>query len=264
MKTWACVGIALTVLSLCPERCRADSLIVTPSQYNTLFQVQSSAPSAQLSDGSGPGIFVGESFQSPGLNVKRGLVQFNLSSIPTNAIIESVSLKMTVIIGSMNAGETIGLHTVLSPWGAGGSVSAGGMGVQSQTGDASWYYSKFQTAMWNNPGGDFTAASSESIAFAQGQLTGTWSGGNMVQDVQNWVDGAMPNYGWALVSNEMQAGTAREFGSSAVLDVQYMVTPAPPSIVLLGIGLLGMGFGLGRKEMVARHLSASAASTSSV
>jgi hypothetical protein len=113
-------------------------------------------------------------------------------------------------------------------------------------------------SQWTNPGGDFTAASSASLAFNSTQPLGayTWSGGTLVQDVQAWLDGTMANDGWLLLGNEATHGTARRFGTRESttppdLHVDYTPpVPAPPSLVLLATGIVGVALGAWRRRGV--------------
>src|ERR1700761_3206920 len=89
----------------------ADVLDFGANHDTTLFQ---NAPNN--SAGGGPGIFVGT---NGSVSPRRGLISFDLSSIPEGAMITNVTLTLTVgmIAGSGGGGsgtntETIGLFSV--------------------------------------------------------------------------------------------------------------------------------------------------------
>ncbi len=232
---------------------RADFLTLTASHDNTLVQVQS-AGGAQLGAGANQGIFVGRTAQDPingpGITSdRRGLLMFDLSSIPAGSHINSVTLTLQLTTGNFNAAETITLHTVTRAWaeGTSGTGNAGGAGSPVVAPDATWFYSQYPGTLWNTPGGDFSPNVSGSLAFNSSQPLGayTWSGGTLAQDVQAWVDGTMPNFGWLLLGNETVGLTARRFGSNdsstpPILQVDFTPVPVPPSAVLLATGVLGV------------------------
>src|SRR6185295_2229776 len=103
---------------------------------------------------------------------RRGLIMFDLSSIPSNATIQNATL--TKIMG-MAAGagtpQTIDLYRLTSTWGEGtvltqspasDSLSGQGGGAAASTGDATWSHRFFNTTPWTTPGGDFVATKSAS------------------------------------------------------------------------------------------------------
>jgi len=249
-------GLVWLALALTP--CHADSITLTSSHDNTLIQEPSS--SAPLSNGSGSSLFVGETFQSTGTDVRRGLVMFNFSGIPAGAQITSVSLKLFVTAGVGNTAEAIALFPALAAWGEGASSTGGGAGAPAQPPDATWFDSMYATTAWTTPGGDYSALASASATASKGATSVTWTSSGMVQEVQAWLDGTQPNFGWLLIGDESSTttgfgdGSAHGFGTREnanaglrpELTVDYNVVPVPPSFVLLGIG--GLGLAIGRRR----------------
>ena len=131
----------------------------------------------------------------------------------------------------------IELHRLLSDWGEGGSDASGeeGGGARATTGDATWLHTFFDTAMWANPGGDFSATVSASAPVGA-TSTYTWSSPQMGADVQAWLDQPASNFGWLLLGNESQDQTTKRFdsrenavaGNRPRLDVIY-APPEPPT-----------------------------------
>ncbi|HZZ44675.1 MAG TPA: hypothetical protein VFE58_17195 [Tepidisphaeraceae bacterium] len=176
-------------------------------------------------------------------NIKRSLLQFNLSSIPAYATITSVSMSLTIgnVAGSGGGSSpdsplnnrTFGLYDLLQNWGEGpgglspgqsaGNLGGTGQGTPASNGDSTWDYAFYNTdpslaVKWNNgttnieggnfantPSNDTTFTADSTHPFAAGQ-TLTWqSTAGMIADVQNWVDGTNPNFGWLLKSENLES-----------------------------------------------------------
>jgi hypothetical protein len=173
---------------------------------NTLYE----SSSGSLSNGAGPGIFAGRTQNG---EIRRVVLSFDLSSIPANATITSVSLGLRV---NRQKGGTHGLELrrLTSDWGEGSSVASGqgGGGGSSSSGDATWIHTFFSTSNWNSAGGDFVSTNSASASISGlGPLN--LSDPQMIIDVQNWVDGINQNYGWIILVDESVNGSAKRFAS---------------------------------------------------
>ncbi len=232
---------ALLLVSSAP----AESVKLGPAQDNTL--IQRTDPSGQLSNGLGD-IFVGrtnQDGQGPAtISIRRGLVQFDLSSIPAGAIITGATLTMREVMG-LNGDPVLSLHRILAAWGE----------------DATWLYSYYNAAdpalspTWTTPGGDFTSiASGTSVIFDDlggGQLF-TWSDPGMVADLQFWLDNPIQNFGWLLQGDESRGQSAkrlnsRDSGFPPELAITYKLVPEPASFTLLAIAAIGV-FIIGKRR----------------
>ncbi len=157
----------------------------------------------------------------------RTLVAFDLSSIPTGATINSVSLRMEVNMepgpgGSCTPGglpNPVTLHVLTADWSE----------------DASWN-ERMPGVPWGTAGGDFGPGHSSLVL--QGLGTKTWSSAQMAADVQSWVD-AGANFGWLLDGSNTQCTakllTSRESPGGPELIVD--LSPPPPSAPALGAGV---------------------------
>jgi hypothetical protein len=134
--------------------------------------------------------------------VDRGLLRFDLSSIPTGVVIRSATLRLAVIrVPRFPANSDFSLYRMLRRWGE----------------DADWGQATAGTA-WSAPGGqegvDYSGSKS-SIRFVAG--LGTYDFGpssRMTEDIQAWLASPSANYGWMLKSDsENVGGSARHFGS---------------------------------------------------
>lgn len=227
------VAIVVVVGSFFVDRVCADSVTLNSIRDNTLYDSTN-----DLSNGSGDFFFVG---RNGGGAERRALILFNLASIPTGATIDSVSLELTVSQSNSVVAD-IGVHRLLSDWGESFSDANGGegAGITAEIGDATWQHTFFPGSLWSNPGGDFDAAASASLAVTDPDVY-TWQSSGLVADVQNWVDGTVDNFGWALVTDALEGGSAKRFNSrengsgSPVLRVEFSVVPEPSSVLLLSI-----------------------------
>lgn len=189
---------------------RPDPLSARQVDFLSVLDTSLFSEASDLSDGAGPHVYTGLTNQGAR---RRALVAFEVGSIPVGATVTSVVLSMRV---SQAAGgnQTVALHRVTTRWGEGSSNSGtpGGRGATATSGDATWTFSDFSTTSWSTPGGDFVAPASGSSTVG-GVGNYTWSSPGLVADVQAWVDGSAPNFGWILIANESVAGTAKRFES---------------------------------------------------
>lgn len=226
--------------------------------------------------GGGPGFFAGTNAQP---SIRRGLISFDVSAIPTDATITDVKLRLTIGqsagsgggSGSGSLNPTIGLHKLLTTWGEAGTgattnsgLGGTGQGSAAQVGDSTWnarFYSATTPTLWTSPGGlagtDFTSVASASLV--QGNDVGsisTWlSTPSLVSDVQGWLANPSTNNGWMLINaNEVDPQTFRGFYSRnynpstgvtptelAGLVPQLTVTFTPvPEPATIGFAMLGV------------------------
>jgi hypothetical protein len=180
---------------------------LAPQKDNTLYE----DPTGQLSNGQGIYFFDGRNGQNL---VRRALIAFDLSSIPSNATITGATLSM-FLSQAQGGSQAVSVSAVLQDWGEGASDAGdpGGGGTQAATGDATWLYTFYNTSSWNNPGGDFSATASATTTVNAANTTYTWSGSGLVADVQTWVSSPASNFGWIIRGNEVTAGMTQRFNS---------------------------------------------------
>ncbi len=149
---------------------------------------------------------------------RRLLLQFNLSSIPSDAVISAVTvtLNMTRAAGGLSGNQVF--YRVLNSWSQGTGLGrgnvAGGQGGQPVPGGASWAFRQNFSLPWTTPGGDFSSLTSALNNVGSTAGLKAWSGSGLVSDVQAWVNGSLPNNGWILIGDEGASGSARIYSAS--------------------------------------------------
>jgi carbon monoxide dehydrogenase subunit G len=180
---------------------------VAASKDNTLYQ----SATGNLSNGAGEAFFVGATGTG---SIRRGLIAFDVAAaVPAGATITAVDLQLHM--SRTLAGSTsVALHRVLNDWGEGASDAFGneGAGAPAAPGDATWVHTFFNTQLWTNQGGDFaTTASASTIVNNVGFYH--WTGAGLIADVEGWLEDPASNFGWEILGNETDAGSAKRFDS---------------------------------------------------
>jgi hypothetical protein len=239
--------LSAALLSLCLlTSAHAGVVALTPSIDNSIYE-------PDLSNGEGEFLFSGRTGSLASNALRRCLVLFDLSSIPAGAVITSATLEMEVDLplGNITGTHDFTLHRLIEEWGEGPSDAGdpGGGGVAPQPGDASWTNAISPGTPWCTPGGAFDAPASASTTVS-GDGTYLWSSTTLVSDVQAWIDGSTPNYGWILIGNESVNQSAKRFSSREgdtppVLTIDFSVSTVPTmsewGLITLAILTLGLG-----------------------
>ncbi len=166
-------------------------------------------------------------------NYFRLLIQFDLSTIPANATINSVSLQMVITNVPGSAFVTSqSLYRLTNTWSEGTGVG-NGSGGQVVPGGSSWTFTYYPTTTWNSAGGDFVATASATTTVSTVlNSTTVWTGSGLVSDVQGWVNSTFANDGWILIGDEGTPQSVRGYASAEdatnppVLTIDY--TPLTP------------------------------------
>ena len=236
--TKICVAL-FSIFLILPNDLNADSVVLDASLDNTIYEDNTSN-----SNGAGDFIFAGQNGDG---SPRRALLSFDFSSIPSNAIIESVTLNLTASQVGSDVATDVSLHRVTSDWGESTSDATGGEGggTAAAIDDATWDFSFFDNQNWNTPGGDFiTGPSATTVVGVTGDYS--WTGPGLVGDVQGWLDGTNSNFGWILIGDETAIQTSKRFNSrtnganNPSLSVRFSVVPEPTSACILIAGLAGL------------------------
>ena len=202
------------------------------SRDNTIYNV----PTGDQSNGLGQFIVTGG---AGGIAAaRRGLIAFDIASsgIPEGSTILDVVLTMN-LAQTAGGATTVAVHRSLKSWGEGFSDASGTEleGAHTNGLDATWMFPQFGGGAWTKLGGDFASASATVTAGALGAYE--WVGGNLVADVQDWLDSPNSNFGWFIKSAEssgnVKAFLSRNSANAALrptLEITYE-EPIIPGIV---------------------------------
>ena len=156
-------------------------------------------------------------------NARRALFHFNLSSIPANAVVTSAELELTAITEGLETYcPSFGVYRVTQRWSEGPANPAGNelSGTVAFIGDATWSHASYSTVPWISAGGDWIVAPSSGNSVGPAAKYG-FGGPGMVDDVQAWLEGSLPNHGWILQGIEEHGDTARPFASRQALKASF-------------------------------------------
>ena len=232
MCVWSVTGVMCAIGGIGVGGAFADTATLNALKDNTLYQNDF----GETSNGAGAYFFAGINGNG---EIRRGLIAFDLSSIPPGATIQSVTLRLRMS-RTTDGPEPVTLHRVLRDWGEGTSNASAneGMGAPATPGDATWIHTRFATEEWTDgtgtpaPGGYFDEVASatsnvDQIAFY------TWTGPGLAADVERWVNKPQGNFGWMIRGFEDGASTAKRFDSRNNNTVanrpQLVVEYAPPA-----------------------------------
>jgi hypothetical protein len=164
------------------------------------------------SNGGHPFVYVGVTqVNSP----RRALLRFDLTSLPAEAIVQSIELELTVD-RARPVPTTITLHRLLNDWGEGTTDSGepGGLGTDAQPGDATWASNFHGTSAWGTAGGDLATTPSAVQTSGSSDDEIVFSDPAMAEDVRGWLAEPSANFGWIVLGDENDVFTARRFVSS--------------------------------------------------
>ncbi len=202
---------AVAALALAAGAAAQTTATFAPSRDGTIYETYDIF---NYSNGAGEYFFVGRTGQAMGSR-RRGLLYFNLSSIPPGSTITSVTLRLTMSRSTAGA-QNISLRKALQEWGEGTSNAEAneGSGTDPTPGDVTWVHRNYPNVLWTTPGGNYSATQSASRSVGSNGNYTWGSTAQMIADVQDWVNDPATNFGWAVVNNnESSPRTAKRFNS---------------------------------------------------
>lgn len=193
-----------------PDPCPNSPVSVTLTAVadNTLYE----DPAGATSNGAGQYVYTGN--QNNGRK-RRGVVRFDVGSIPTAALVQSARLRL---FGNQASGSPVdvSIHRLTATWGEGTSDASGneGSGTAATTNDATWLHRFYNATFWATLGGDFAPAASATLSVpATSGVFQEWSGTTVAADVQGWIGGTTVNAGWLIRGDEASSSNTRRFDS---------------------------------------------------
>jgi hypothetical protein len=182
--------------------------------------------------------------------IRRGIIQFDLSTVPANMQLVPGSVHLNLqVIGIPRRDTTprpfwvVPVFGIAGSWGEGASdadigVSGSGSGAPAQTGDATWFHTSYDPAIhdqttftpggpgfWNAPGALGAAITDPTAIFGSpagtsGSTEGAvdFTSPSMQNDVSLWLADPSKNLGWIILGDEGVTGGAdasskRDFAS---------------------------------------------------
>lgn len=206
MKTfWVIAAVAGVSSSLV-----AETFTAAPAKDNTLFQ----SIDGSTSNGAGGSIFAGTTNVG---ELRRALLQFDLSDIPHGSFVTGATLRITKDRQGPGGAPSLAVHRVTQAWGEGTSLGSGGGGAATN-GDATWIHRIRPGSLWTTPGGDFDPTVLSSLtASATGNQTFA-SSAAFVGAVQSWISGPQFNFGLIVKESTSVVGAAARFYSREATD----------------------------------------------
>jgi hypothetical protein len=243
-------ALAVTATLATSHAATAATAILYPAADATLVEDATGA----LANGSGTNLFVGRVGSNAGETLRRGLIRFDLSSIPAGSTVQAASVTL-YLTRSRQAGDLpVALHRVDASWTEGTSSSSQGNGDASVNGDVTWIHRTKPGVAWSTPGGDFQATPSATQTVSATGGPKSWASTPLlVADVQGWITSPATNHGWIIVGFEAGSTSAKGFATreSAFatdrprLEITYTPPDPPPTrqvpLPVWALGLLAAG-----------------------
>eukprot|EP01147_Barroeca_monosierra_P005305 gene5305-7077_t len=156
-------------------------------------------------------------------NIRRGLMFFNVQSYYQSSVTSQIQSATLVLerarAASMSLGTTFSIWRITTPWTSGNSTSESGLCASATPGDATWAFSSFNKTRWNTPGVDFSPSKTSHATSTQNNTFLF----DVTEDVNQWMQGQIPNHGWLLRGNESKDGTASLFYGRKSYSPPYLI-----------------------------------------
>jgi FtsP/CotA-like multicopper oxidase with cupredoxin domain len=205
----------------------AETVIVGANRDTTLY-----AENGALSNGIGQHLFTGLTDNEV---ERRGLLGFDVAgALPAGATITSVTLTLR-LTRTKTQNLVTSLFALREAWGEGTSDAPQeeGAGTAATTGDATWTHRVYASTLWTTPGGYRVNTASATTIVGNNLVDYTWSGVQMVTDVQAWLDTPSSNHGWILIAPAAGRKETKRFASRQAIDAatrpRLSVTFTPPA-----------------------------------
>lgn len=180
--------------------------------------------------------------------IRRGLLRFDLSTLPAGVTITSAVVQLTVVKVPVGGGadSIVDFFRLTSAWGEGTKVSPVGSskGAPASNGEATWNAREQNVANWAVPGATSDAAGTASASTLVSSFgLYSWTGQGLVNDLQYWQANSLKNFGWLLRSesegtlHSVRGFGAREGSAGGTLQVGYSAAAnRPGSLTIRRLG----------------------------
>lgn len=183
---------------------------------------------------------VAVTFQGNGTTTEKSMIRFDLSSIPAGAIINSATLRLRCTQVGVSDSADISLYRALTEWYE-GDASGGTTTIDGST----WNNrNHIGTVAWSGgaggaSGSDYNATPSATTAVTVVDADYDW---DVAADVQNFIDGVNPNYGWWILhsggsttSKQFSTSDNATAGNRPELIIDYTEGPLPSVVDSISI-----------------------------
>lgn len=168
------------------------------------------------------------------------LFKFDLTGIPTNAVIASATLRL-ILIEDPTPPASFDVSRLLQDWGEGDKdVDPKFGGAPATAGEATWDSRFHPDVAWASPGGQAGTdyASTPSATVLLSGHTNDISSPGLLADVQVWMQNPGTNFGWIVAATGEATATGKLIGSrenpgrEPALLVEYSLSaPATPPVL---------------------------------
>lgn len=184
---------------------QSQSVTLTPSKDNSIYSENSNSAGAGK-------MYSGRTCTG---NIRRAMIQFDLTSIPAGATIVSASLTVNSDLSGTTSNTVYTLHALTTAFGEGTSLpsGAGGTGAPAVAPDATWANAMTPSTPWTVPGGDFVAGAVSTVLMTPTGDQTFPSNASLISLVQTWHTSPASNFGFVIIGEEASSCSARRFGS---------------------------------------------------
>ena len=201
-------NIATVTINVTGDACGSGTYQVSPGSSGSYSQIPLKDNSLREESGGNDNFGASTFIRVDGQSTKiyRGLMQFDFTGIPANAVINNSNLSTVATTVRSATAYNFSIHRITNTWDEG--TLNGGTGISN-------WVSRLITGPvnWTAVGGDFDATAHASTSVS---TIGTynWTGGTLNSLIQNWTNGTNPNNGLMLkFTTEGTANDNKDFGS---------------------------------------------------
>lgn len=190
-----------------PSLSAQENVVLIPTKDNTLYE----NTEGNTSNGKGEFLFIGRN-NTASESVRRALLQFDLSGISSDQMVESASLLLTINRTNDNVLAPASLHLVSKDWGEGDSDAPGSEsgGTDAAADDATWLFAKFDSVAWENAGGDFEETATATDTLMNSSEVLQFSTEAMATQINEAIANGQPTISWIIIGDESRNQSARK------------------------------------------------------
>ncbi|MEM7514255.1 MAG: T9SS type A sorting domain-containing protein, partial [Bacteroidota bacterium] len=185
-------------------------LVLSPEKDNTLYE----NAEGNTSNGKGDFLFIGRN-NTASESIRRTIIQFDLSGISQDQMVESASLLFVINRTNDNILAPASLHLVSTEWGEGDSDAPGSEsgGDTAAVNDVTWLFAKFDSVAWENTGGDFEETPTATDTLMNSSEVLQFSSEAMATQINDAIANGQGSISWIVIGDESRNQSARKLVS---------------------------------------------------